>query len=63
MSDSRGNPIVVKVTRETGLPDFGGQSPIGSKHEDEKLRDDDVGSVEDFLPRNSQKDSSSGMNY
>ena len=41
------NPIIVKITRETGLPDFGGQSPIGSEHEDEVLKDD-AGSVEEF---------------
>ena len=44
------NPIIVKITRETGLPDFGGQSPIGSKHEDEVLNDD-AGSVEEFLAK------------
>ena len=44
------NPIIVKITKETGLPDFGGQSPIGSKHEDEVLNDD-AGSVEEFLAK------------
>lgn len=51
-ADSRSNPIVVKVTRETELPDFGGHSPIGSKHEDDL---DDVGSVEEFLPKDKGK--------
>lgn len=60
-SESRGNPIIVKVTRETGLPDFGGQSPIGSRHEEEELgEEEDAGSVKEFLPRNGQKDSKSG---
>lgn len=48
------NPIIVKITRETGLPDFGGQSPIGSKHEDEVLNDD-AGSVEEFLSKTKEK--------
>lgn len=53
-TDSSSNPIVVKVTRETGLPDFGGQSPIGSKHEDDRLNDE-TGSVEEFLTRDKGK--------
>ena len=48
------NPIIVKITRETGLPDFGGQSPIGSKHEDEVLNDD-AGSVEEFLAKTKER--------